>query len=918
MRSKFLFTLVAMALAAAVPAAAAAVESGALPPIPEITFEKFTLSNGLTVVVHEDHKAPIVAVNIWYHVGSKNEKPGKTGFAHLFEHLMFNGSEHFNDDYFKALEKVGATDLNGTTNQDRTNYFQNVPSSALDYALFMESDRMGHLLAAIDQGKLDEQRGVVQNEKRQSENQPYGRVWTTLTENTYPPGHPYSWSVIGSMEDLTAASLDDVHEWFKSYYGPNNAVLAIAGDVTVADAKARVEKYFGDIPPGPPITKVEAWVAPMSGVKRGVMEDRVPQARIHKVWNVPPIGTADHDLLDVATSVLSTGKSSRLYKRLVYDDQTATDVAAFIYSKEIGSQVIVQATAKPNGELEAVERAIDEELARFFAEGPTAAELERAKTGLYADLVRGIERIGGFGGKSDVLATGLVYTGDPHAYKKQMANVLAATPEQVKQVASSWLSKGAYVLEVRPYPQLAAAGAGADRTQLPDPGKLPTATLPATERATLANGLKVIVARRDGVPVVNLDLLVDAGWAADGASPGMASLAMNMLDEGTATRNALAISDELERLGATLNTGSGLDTCTVSMSALKSALDPSLDLFGDVLMRPSFPVADFERLKKQQLAAIGREKVSPNAMGMRVMPALLYGAGHAYAVPFTGSGDEASVSALTRDQVAAFHAAWLKPNNATLVVVGATSLAEIKPKLETLLAAWKPGEVPKKNVAPVAARAANEVYIIDRPGSTQSVVLAGMIAPPKNTPDDVTIGVVQEVLGGSFTSRLNMNLRENKHWTYGARMVLPDARGQRPYFAMAPVQGDKTKETVAEVVKELTGIVGDRPVSDDELAKAQGNLTLTLPGRWETNRAVTASLSQIVQFGLPADYFDTYAAKVRALSLPEVNAVAKKLVQPVGVVYVIVGDRGKIEEGVRSLGLGNLAIIDVDGKAVTK
>ena len=910
--------LVALAFTAVGPAVAAAADGGALPPIPEIAFEKYTLSNGLTVVVHEDHKAPIVAVNVWYHVGSKNEKRGKTGFAHLFEHLMFNGSEHFNDDYFKALEKVGATDLNGTTNQDRTNYFQNVPASALDYALFMESDRMGHLLAAIDQAKLDEQRGVVQNEKRQGDNQPYGKVQYMITENVYPAGHPYSWTVIGAMEDLQAASLEDVQEWFKTSYGPNNAVLVVAGDVTVADARAKVEKWFGDIPPGPPMARHTTWVAKMKGSKRGVMQDRVPQARIYMVWNTPQWGSVESTLLDITSDVLSGGKSSRLYKRLVYDDQIATDVFAFQNPSEIGSNFVIQATVKPGGDLAAVEKAIDEELSRFVKEGPTADELARVKTQYFAAFTRGIERIGGFGGKSDILATNQVYGGDPGFYKTRLAQEAAATADEVRKAAAEWLSDGVYILEVQPYPQLAAAAAGADRAQLPDPGKLPTATLPATERATFANGLKVIVARRDGVPVVNLDLLVDAGWAADGASPGMAALAMNMLDEGTATRNALAISDELERLGATLATGSGLDTCTVSMSTLKSALDPALALFGDVVMRPSFPAADFERLRKQQLAGIGREKVNPNAMGMRVMPTLLYGAGHAYAVPFTGSGTEASMKALTRDQLAGFHSSWVRPNNATLLVVGATSLAEIKPKLETLLAAWKPGDVPKKNVAPVKARTANEVYIIDRPGSTQSVVLAGMIAPPKNTPDDVTIGVVQEVLGGSFTSRLNMNLREDKHWTYGARMVLPDARGQRPYFAMAPVQGDKTKETVAEVVKELSGIVGDRPVSDDELAKAQGNLTLTLPGRWETNRAVTASLSQMVQFGMPADYFDTYAAKVRALSLPEVNAVAKKLVQPVGVVYVIVGDRAKIEEGVRSLNLGNLAILDVDGKPVTK
>ena len=907
----------AMITAAAALAAGSAAAAPSLATIPDVPYEKFTLANGLTVLVHEDAKAPIVAVNVWYHVGSKNEKTGKTGFAHLFEHLMFNGSENFNDDYFKAMEKVGATDLNGTTNVDRTNYFQNVPKSALDYALFLESDRMGHLLQAIDQAKLDEQRGVVQNEKRQGENQPYGKVWTLLTEHTYPAGHPYSWSVIGSMEDLDAASLEDVHEWFRTYYGPNNAVLSIAGDVTVAEAKEKVERWFGHIPPGPPIAKHQTWVAKMTGEKRARLEDRVPQARLYMVWNVPQIGTPELDLLDLATTVLSDGKSSRFYKRLVYDDQIATDVAAFVYGKEIGGQVIVQATARPGGDLAAVEAALREELDRFLAAGPTAEELERAKTAGYAQRVRGIERIGGFGGKSDVLANGYVYTGDPHAYKKSLARQLGATAAEVREAAVAWLSDGLYLLEVHPFPKLGAAGAGADRSRLPETGTPPAPGFPAVERATLANGLKLLVAERKGVPVVELNLLVDAGYAADaGGKLGTASLVQAMLDEGTKRRNALEISDELERLGANLGTGASLDSSFVSLSALKETLDASLALFAEVVLEPTFPEADFERLRKQQLAAIQREKVNPNAMGLRVLPALLYGAGHAYAVPFTGSGSEASVAALTRDELVAHHGAWFKPNNATLVVVGDTTLAEIQPKVEQLFGAWESGEVPAKNVAPATTGARSELYLIDRPGSEQSVIFAGVLAPPKNSPEDTALQAFNYVLGGTFTSRLNMNLREDKHWSYGARMVMPDARGPRPYFVMAPVQGDKTKEAVAEVVKELSEIVGARPLAADELTKAKDGLTLTLPGRWETNRAVAASLAQMVQFDLPEEYFATYPAAIEALELAGVDAAGKGTIDPARVVYVVVGDRAKIEGGLRELALGEIRLLDADGHPV--
>src|SRR5882724_6420406 len=384
-----------------------------------IPYQRFVLKNGLTLLVHEDHKAPIVAVNIWYHVGSKNERPGRTGFAHLFEHLMFNGSEHFNDDYFQPFERIGATDQNGTTNNDRTNYFENVPTTALDVALWMESDRMGHLLGAIDSAKLTEQRGVVQNEKRQGENQPYGKVNMLMTEGTYPAGHPYSWSVIGSMQDLDAAKLDDVKEWFRTYYGPNNAVIVLAGDITPETARQKVEQFFGDIPATPPIAKQDVWIARRTGSHREVMQDRVPQARIYKEWNIPQFGSADGDYLDMVTDVLAQGKTSRLYKRLVYDEQIATDVAAYVDLREIGGQLVIRATAKPGGDLARAERAIDEELARFIKSGPTASELRRVKTQSRANFIRGIERIGGFGGKSDVLAVNEVYAGSASPRRPQ-------------------------------------------------------------------------------------------------------------------------------------------------------------------------------------------------------------------------------------------------------------------------------------------------------------------------------------------------------------------------------------------------------------------------------------------------------------------------------------------------------------------
>lgn len=899
--------------AAARPAAPA--PAPAIPAIPEIAYTKFVLANGLTLLVHEDHKAPIAAVNVWYHVGSKNEKAGRTGFAHLFEHLMFNGSENYDDDYFKAVEKVGATDLNGTTNVDRTNYFQNVPTSALDLVLFLESDRMGHLLGAVSQARLDEQRGVVQNEKRQGENQPYGVTRQILSEQTYPAGHPYSWTTIGSMEDLSAAKLDDVKEWFRTYYGPNNAVLVVAGDVNPQEVKAKVEKYFGDIRPGPPVAKQEKWIAKMTGTRRSTVQDRVPQGRVYKVWNVPEWGSAEADHLSLYASVLGGGKSSRLYKRLVYEDQSATSAAAYVWEKELGSQFYIDVTVRPGGDLRAVERAIDEEMAQLLREGPTVEELTRVKQQMRAQYVRGIERIGGFGGKSDILATNQVYGGDASAYRARYARAFAATPSDVRRVANEWLADGVFVLEVAPYPSMNAVASSLDRSKLPAVGTPAKPSFPTLETASLGNGMKVVLARRDAVPTVNMQLIVDAGYASDRSSqPGVASVAMNLLDEGTTTRNALQIAEELERLGASLSTGSDLDASTVTVSTLKEGIDPVLGLMADIVLNPAFSDIELERLKKRQIAQIQREKNSPQTMAMRVLPVLLYGEGHPYATPLTGSGTEASVAGMDREQMVAFHRTWFKPNNATIVVVGAISMPELLPKLERLFGAWQPGQVPAKQIGDVAPQSAASVYLIDRPGALQSVIMAGTVAPPKNNADEVAITAFNDLLGGSFTSRVNMNLREDKHWSYGAFTFLPDARGQRPFIVLAPVQTDRTKESVAEVVRELRGVVGDRPITSEELEKAKQSLTSSLPGQWETNAAVLRSMAEIVRYGLPQDWFANYAGKVGDLRTSDMPVAGFNLVRPDKMLWVVVGDRAKIETGIRELNLGPVRVIDTDGK----
>jgi zinc protease len=761
---------------------------------------------------------------------------------------------------------------------------------------------MGHLTGAISQPKLDEQRGVVQNEKRQGENEPYGKVWDFLTPKLYPPNHPYSWMTIGSMEDLDSARLPDVKDWFATYYGAANAVVVVAGDINVQTARQKVEQYFGDIPAGPPVARQQAWIAKRTGSQRGVMQDRVPEA----------------DYLSLLSDVLSSGKSSRLYKRLVYDDQTATDVSAYVNMREIGGLFVVEATARPGIDLARVEKAVDEELRRLLTGGPTPAELSRVKTQYRAGFIRGVERIGGFGGKSDVLAQGEVFAGRPDFYQVRLNRVRQATIAQLSSAARQWLTDGVYTLEVRPYPEFQTASAGADRSKLPAPGTPPEAKFPELERATLSNGLKVVLARRPSIPQVRFDLVLDAGFAADkSAIPGTASMTLAMMDEGTTRRNAIQISDELAQLGANLSTGSRLDVSSVSLEALKENLDSSLALYADVVLHPSFPRPDFERLKKQRLAQIQQEKADPVGLALRVFPGLLYGAGHPYANPWTGSGTEESTSRLKREDLIRFHDTWFKPNHATMVVVGATTMEEIRPRLERLFSGWKPGDVPAKSIATVEQQPRPVVYLMDRPGSLQSVIIAGNLAPPKANPNEVAIQTMNGVLGSDFSSRVNMNLREDKHWAYGAYTFFRDARGQRPFIAYAPVQTDKTKEAVVELDKELRGIVKDRPIEPAELSRAQASLTLTLPGSWETMGALSGAITDLLSYGLDDRYYDTFAQKVRSQTVQSLTQVAADVVHPDQLIWVVVGDRSKIEPGIRDLKLGEIRLIDSNGKPLT-
>jgi len=885
----------------------------------DIPYERFVLPNGLTLLVYEDHKAPIVAVNVWYHVGSKNEKLGKSGFAHLFEHLMFNGSENFNDDYFQALERIGGTDVNGTTNSDRTNYFQNVPVAALDQVLFLESDRMGHLLGNIDQELLDEQRGVVQNEKRQGENQPYGKQWGLLTKAMYPKGHPYSWTVIGEMEDLNAASLEDVHEWFKSYYGTANAVIAIAGDVSPKEIYTKVLNYFGDIPAGPTVERQEINVPIHNGDTYQVYEDRVPEARILFAWNSPELGNREDLNFDLIASILTNGKNSRLYKKLVYEDQVASSAVSFQSSSEIASEFVVYANVKPGGDTDIVKATLLAELDDFIKNGPTEAELKRVKASYFSNFIKGLERIGGFGGTSDILASNETYFGDASFYKTTLKYVQDATIEDLKLTAQKWLTKGKHTLICNPFPEYKVVSSSIDRSKIPEVGTPKSANFPELERTKLSNGLKIILAKREGIPTIVMNLMVNAGYKADYmASPGTSALAMNLIDEGTKKLNSLQINEKLQLLGASLNSYSDQDISNVYMNTLKPSFDASLELFADVVLNPSFPQKEFDRLKIEQINNIRKEKSQPIGMALRVMNKFLYGEDHPYSNPYTGTGFEATVENFNREDIVKFYDTWMKPNNATLIVTGDISMKELKTKLEKSLGKWKKGSVPSISYNKPSVKTKNTLYLMNRPESQQTVIIAGHLTEKYGTISEIAVEQMVSILGGDFTSRINMNLREDKHWAYGAGGFVLGAQQERPFLVYAPVQTDKTAESVSELRKEILDFVSTRPATQAELDKVKTNQILKLPGQWETNGAVNNSLYDLVKYNLPDDYYQTYDENVRNLSLTDLQSVSKKVVKPKQVNWFMVGDKSKIEGKLKELGFDDIIEIDADGNPINQ
>ena len=880
----------------------------------ELGFQKFTLSNGLQVVLHEDHALPTVGVNLWYHVGSKNEEAGRTGFAHLFEHVMFEGSKNHNRLFFEPLQKVGAA-VNGSTSSDKTNYWETVPSNHLELALWLESDRMGFLLDALDQKRFDVQRDVVKNERRQSyENRPYGMAYLLLQPALYPPPHPYSWPVIGSQEDLDAAHLDDVKAFFRRFYAPSNASLTLAGDFDSDEARKLVERYFGDLEPAPAVGRIGRMDSTLTGEVRLDLRDRVQLPRLYMVWPAPPMFDPDEAPLDVLAALLGEGKSSRLHRSLVYEKQIARDVSVGSEGQEIAGEFDVMVTANPGHSLEEIQDVVEEELDRVRKEPPTEREVERTINMIESHHVRQLQHVGGFGGRADQFNHYNVFAGDPAALNRALDRYRAVTPDDVLRVAGQALGPNRVRMAVLPQDAATASKSTVDRASTPAPQAERGFSPPTPARHTLSNGLDILFVEKRGLPLVSAALLVRAGGAGDPEkAPGTAQITAAMLAEGTASLTSVQIADEMEFMGSSLASSASREHAVVGAQTLTAHWPRALEIVADAVRAPTFPDRELDRVRNERLADLRR--IGDNAAGVaeRAARGLVYGPDTPFGHPL--SGTVASVEALHRDALNIHHSGSYVPDGSTLVVVGDTTEDEVVSRAESLFGDWtgKAPDVPAW--AATDALDGTTIFIADRPGAPQSVVRAGHLTVPRSHPDYYGLTLVNYAFGAHPSARLFMNLRQDKGYSYGYYSSLDWGSQVSAVLAGGAVETSVTKESVIETLKEFADIRGDRPVTQEEYDDSRDGISRGFPAQFETHGQIMTRLVHVALFRLPDDYYVDFLGNIAAVGLEQLREIASRHVDDKRLAVLVVGDRGAIEPGLRELGLP-IVPVDFDGRRV--
>ncbi len=902
--------------------------------VPELKFERYKLDNGLEVILSEDHRLPLVAVDLWYHVGAVNETAGHTGFAHLFEHMMFEGSKHVpGSSHAHYLESAGASDFNGTTSFDRTNYYETLPSNQLELALWLESDRMGYLPDKLDQANLSNQQDVVRNERRQSyENAPYGIAQEAVFHELFPKEHPYYPMVIGSHADIQAAKLEDVRNFFKLYYAPNNASLAIVGDFDPAKVKQLVEKYFGPLKSGATVPPVKVVTPPLTTERRTVVQENVQLPRVYLAWLTSPIFKPGDAEADIAAETLGGGKSSRLYKKLVYEKQLALDVEANQQSLMLDSVFQIQATARPGVKPQDLEKAINEELENFRASGPTAEEMQRAKNGIETRTISGLEILNGV---ADLLNSYNHYLGTPDFLAADIARYETATPETVQLFARRQLNPNQRVVvyavsgkqdlgpdvptpkgEAKNTTQSGGEPVNADapwREKPPAPGPAVALHLPVPEQFKLSNGLTVLYNERPGLPLVAVSLVFGRGSGANPIEdPGLASFTARMLQQGSTTRSALQIADQAANLGTTIETRASLDSSRIGTESLTRNFPEVLELLANVVLHPAFPQAEIDRVRSERLAALVQEKDDPFSVASRVSSAALYGPKYTYGYPDIGTAE--SLKNVKRDDLLHFWQQNYLPSDAALILTGNMKLAELKPLLEKEFAEWKGGKAPALTLgAPQASDA--KLILVNRPGAPQTTLLFFSLGAARSTPDYAQLEVMNSELGGLFSSRINMNLREEHGYTYGAGSFFSYHVAPGPFVVYSDVRTDATAPATTEVFKELRRM-RDTLMTPEELKSAKDSIAQSLPARFEHAAETVGTFAEIYVYDLPLDYYSQLPAQLYAVTAEQAQAAAQKYFQLDKITVLAVGDRAKIEAGMKELNLGKMEIRDTNGKVV--
>jgi zinc protease len=879
-----------------------------------ISFDKVTLANGLDVILHEDHTVPVAAVNVWYHVGSKDEQMGRTGFAHLFEHVMFEGSKHHNKSHFEPLQKAGAN-LNGSTTSDRTNYWEDVPTNYLELALWLEADRMGFLLDALDQQRFEIQRDVVKNERRQTyENRPYGMAHWHIQEALFPLPHPYHWMTIGSQEDLDAANLEDIKDFFRRFYSPSNSSLAIAGDIDREQTLELVNRYFGDLPPGPSVPRIGRFDSSLAGRVELQIRDRVSLPRVYIAWPTPPHFSADDAPLELLSSVLADGLSSRLHRSLVYQQQIAQSVSVRYHASEIAGQFIVEGTAAANHDENEVEQAIDAELERIRQQPPTEEEITRAKNRLEAHHYRQLSRIGGFGGKADALNHFNVFRSDPDLINTEIDQYMAVRQEDILRVRESVLDHRQVRLKVLPEASLAFTTSGIDRSIMPAPARDPSFIPPVPQRRTLPNGMGIAVVEKRDLPIVAFALLFQTGATADPRDlPGLASMTTQLMAEGTETRTSQEIALGFEFIGARLSSETRRESTIFSSETLTRHWGTALDLMADVVLHPTFPEHELERVRREHLTDLRRAKDDAAYVAERVMPGLIFGRNSDYGHPAHGTIE--SVSALTQADLKRQYLTHFGPSAATLIVSGDVSLDDVAAKAQAAFGNWdnpqqdRPAELHSVPEAPVHP---TTIYLVDKPGAAQSVIRAGHTTAPRNHPDYFKLVLLNYAFGGQFSARLNQNLRQDKGYSYGFHSSISWYRQPSLFVAGGSVQTAVTRESVVETLKEFRDVRGSRPISNDELTGARDGFSRGYPAGFERPGQVLSQVIQLLVHGLPDNYFQTVSRELAGVALEQVRQTAIARVHPDALTVLVVGDRQVIEPGLRELGLP-VVVLDSDG-----